>query len=147
MPPGASIIIFRRAGSAITRGDLRAFAQLLVNEVAEGKHFECLLTNDSELTRLNRDFLGKNYPTDVLSFPEEGNHQLGSMAISVERAAAQAVEHGHSIDDEVKILMLHGALHLLGMDHESDRGHMARQEKKWRKKLGLPLSLIERASR
>jgi len=68
----------------------------------------------------------------------------GEIAISLDRAAAQAAEHGHSIDEEVRILMLHGALHLTGMDHETDAGEMARAETRWRKRLGLPCGLIER---
>ena len=58
----------------------------------------------------------------------------------------QAREFGHSLSDEIRILMLHGVLHLLGMDHETDRGEMARAEARWRKKLNLPASLIARAS-
>jgi len=57
----------------------------------------------------------------------------------------QAAQHGHSLADELRILMLHGALHLAGMDHETDRGEMAQAEVRWRKRLGLPDGLIERA--
>ena len=113
--------------------------------VAAGRRFSCLLTDDRELLRLNREFLGKEYATDVLSFPEPGPDDfLGEMAISVERAKEQARSRGHSLDEEIGILMLHGLLHLLGMDHETDRGRMARAETRWRKKLGLPAGLIER---
>ena len=66
------------------------------------------------------------------------------MAISVERAQEQARSRGHGLEEEIGILMLHGLLHLLGMDHENDRGRMARAETRWRKKLGLPAGLIER---
>lgn len=98
-------------------------------EVAGGRRFTCLLTDDRELSRLNRQFLGKDYPTDVLAFPEPGpDGFLGEMAISVDRAAEQARRFGHSVEDEIGILMLHGLLHLIGMDHESDRGRMARAE-------------------
>lgn len=72
---------------------------------------------------------------------------LGELAISKERAAAQAREHGHSIEQEIQILMLHGVLHLLGMNHERDGGQMARAETAWRERLGLPAGLIERAAR
>jgi probable rRNA maturation factor len=61
------------------------------------------------------------------------------------RARAQAREFGHTTEDEVRILMLHGVLHLLGHDHEKDSGRMARLEKRWRRELGLPNGLIERA--
>ena len=66
------------------------------------------------------------------------------MAISVARARAQARQFGHTTEDELRILMLHGVLHLLGMDHETDGGRMARAEKRWRRELGLPNGLIER---
>ena len=96
----------------------------------------------------NARFLGKDYPTDVLSFPSgAGGLALGEIAISTARAADQAAEYDHSIETEIEILMLHGLLHLLGHDHESDRGAMRRLERKWRETLGLPAGLIERAHR
>ena len=70
---------------------------------------------------------------------------MGEMAISVERAAEQAREHGHSVEEEIGLLMLHGLLHLMGMDHHKDHGKMRRAENRWRKKLGLPMGLVERA--
>lgn len=127
------------------RAELRNFAQVLVDQVSGGRQFHCLLTDDRELQRLNRDFLGHDYPTDVLSFPSGmGGGFAGEIAISTNRAAEQADEFGHSASEEIKVLMLHGVLHLLGMDHENDRGAMARVEKRWRKQFGLPTSLIER---
>ena len=71
---------------------------------------------------------------------------LGEIAISHHRAAAQAADFGHALEDEIRILMLHGLLHLLGMDHETDRGAMRRAETRWRRRLGLPVGLIERVS-
>ena len=100
----------------------------------------CLITSDAELRRLNHKFRGKDYPTDVLSFPPD------DIAISFDRAAAQAAELGHGVEDELRVLMLHGLLHLAGMDHETDRGAMARAEIRWRKRLGLPSGLIERVT-
>jgi probable rRNA maturation factor len=124
---------------------LRAFALRLRDDVANGRCFTCLISRDAELRRLNREFLSKDYPTDVLSFPAGARDGfLGEMAISADRAAAQAADNGHSIDDEIRILMLHGVLHLLGFDHEGDRGRMRRMETRWRKALGLPAGLIER---
>ncbi len=75
-------------------------------------------------------FRGKDYPTDVLSFPGRRSPAaiLGDIAISFQRARAQARQFGHSTENEVRILMLHGLLHLLGMDHETDGGRMARAE-------------------
>ena len=84
----------------------------------------------------------------MLSFPEHGAEGfLGEIAISVERATAQARRYGHSMLQELRVLMLHGVLHLTGMDHETDGGSMARAEARWRKKLGLPGSLTERVRR
>jgi probable rRNA maturation factor len=76
--------------------------------------------------------------------PLAGACFLGDIAISLARARAQAREFGHAIEQEVQILMLHGVLHLMGHDHETDSGAMARAEKRWRAKLGLPNGLIER---
>ncbi len=116
--------------------------------MAGGRRFTCLITRDAELRRLNRQFLSRDYPTDVLSFPSPGpDGFLGEMAISADRAAEQAQALGHSLEEEIGVLMLHGLLHLLGMDHERDRGRMARTERRMRQQLELPTGLIERASR
>lgn len=147
MSPSDSPVLFRRAGSGFDRRAVRDFALRLKTEITEGRLFACLLTDDRELRRLNRIFLQKDYPTDVLSFPAQNGRAIGELAISTERAAEQAREFNHSLDEELRVLMLHGVLHLLGMDHESDRGSMGRAEKKWRKHFHLPSSLIERAKR
>ncbi len=108
-----------------------------------------LLTTDAALRDLNRRFRGKNKPTDVLSFPAEGpgaEQTAGDLAISVSTARRQAIEQGHSLGTELKVLMLHGLLHLAGYDHESDTGQMHRRERQLRAKLGLPQGLIERAA-
>jgi probable rRNA maturation factor len=124
---------------------LRIFFNALCNQVANGRFIVCLLAGDRTLKRLNAQFLGRDYPTDVLSFPSgAGDQLLGELAISVERAAAQAAEFGHRRVDEIRILMLHGVLHLMGLDHESDHGEMAREEHRWRSEFGLPPSLTER---
>jgi len=148
MPEPASTLICKKALSAVSRRKLRAFAAALERDVSGGRHFTCLLAGDPVLKRLNRQFLNHDYATDVLSFPAPGPAGfLGEIAISLDRAAAQAKEHGHSVEDEVSILMLHGVLHLLGMDHERDRGAMARAERRYRRLLGLPDGLIERVRR
>lgn len=144
---GERLILFRGSPRALPRNGFSAFARMLLEQVADGSRFQCLITNDGELQRLNRQFLGKDYPTDVLSFPEPGDGYLGELAISGDRAIEQAAAYGHSPAEEVKILMLHGLLHLLGYDHETDRGRMARAESQWRRHLGLPAGLIERARR
>jgi probable rRNA maturation factor len=146
MPESASTLIFRRAPRGLPQRGLRAFATLLERMVADGRHFDCLLTDDRELRRLNRRFLDRDYPTDVLSFPAAATAEsLGEIAISTTRAAKQAKEHGHSLEQEIAVLMLHGLLHLLGMDHEGDEGRMAGVEQRYREVLGLPVGLIERA--
>jgi probable rRNA maturation factor len=146
---------------------MERFARRLEVEVAKGRPFDCLIAGDAELRRLNREFLGRDYTTDVLSFPwvapailspvtlrsrtTTGDKiagatgpRLGDIAISFPRARAQARAFGHDTGQEIQILMLHGLLHLLGMDHMTDGGRMARVEKRWRARLGLPSGLIER---
>ena len=95
---------------------------------------------------LNRRFRRKNKPTDVLSFPSAVPGVAGDIAISLEIAADNAAQLGHSLETEVKILIVHGLLHLAGYDHESDSGEMAAKEAEIRRKLGLPVGLIERAA-
>jgi len=129
------------------RTQLRRFLEEVVRRVARGRSIACLVTGDAEVRRLNRRFRGKNSTTDVLSFPSsEKNGFAGDLAISVDRARRQAAEQGHSLEDELRILILHGALHLTGLDHENDAGRMARSEARWRRRLGLPPGLIERTS-
>jgi probable rRNA maturation factor len=109
-----------------------------------------LVTTSRELQTLNGRFRGKHKPTDVLSFPAEvvgARRFAGDVAISAELAARNARQLGHSTAEEVKILVLHGLLHLAGYDHESDEGEMGRREERLRKKLGLPVALIERSGR
>jgi probable rRNA maturation factor len=139
------LITFRRSPATLDVSRIESFAETLRTRVARGREFHCLITGDAELRLLNRTYRSKDYATDVLSFPGEGPY-LGDIAISLARARAQARQFGHAIEDEVRILMLHGLLHLKGMDHESDSGEMARAERRWRKKLGLPGGLIERAA-
>ena len=108
-----------------------------------------LLTTDATIRKLNRQFRGKNQATDVLSFPAEGigvEKIAGDLAISVPAALKQAVDQGHSLATEIKVLILHGLLHLAGYDHETDEGKMARREGLLRARLGLPQGLIERTA-
>ncbi len=143
-------ITFRRKPASLDIDSLESFAQALRKRVARGREFHCLFTNDAELQALNNQFRHKDEPTDVLSFPSDApdhiDSHLGDIAISIARARAQAREWGHALEEELRILMLHGVLHLTGMDHETDSGEMRRAEMRWRKKLSLPVSLIERAA-
>lgn len=156
MSPEGSCIMFRRVPDELRR-PVERFASRLRSEVTKGRPFDCVITSDAELRRLNREFRGEDYATDVLSFPvghalacpkdvwaSSSMPHLGDLAISLPRARSQARAFGHATAQEIQILMLHGVLHLLGMDHETDRGGMARAEKRWRARLGLPIGLIER---
>ena len=104
---------------------------------------------DDRVKSLNRKYRGKNKNTDVLSFPEKGSGRalfLGDIAISRGIALKKAKLLGHSLRTELRVLALHGLLHLLGYDHESDQGRMARVEARLRRKAKLPQGLIARSS-
>jgi len=108
------------------------------------------VTNSRELRKLNHRFRGKNKSTDVLSFPAIPGLMrgfAGDVAISAEIAARNARRLGHTTAEEIRILTLHGLLHLAGYDHERDEGEMERKEAQSRKSLGLPVGLIERGGR
>jgi probable rRNA maturation factor len=104
------------------------------------------LVSDKRMQALNRQFRGKNAVTDVLSFPSGERGFLGDVVIAAGVAKKQAKAANHTIDTELRVLALHGLLHLLGYDHESDGGKMARVEARLRKKAGLKEGLIERAT-
>lgn len=103
------------------------------------------LVPNARIRALNRQFRGKDHATDVLSFPADEPGVLGDVVIAAGVAARQAVEAGHSLQAEFRVLALHGLLHLLGYDHEHDDGRMARLERRLRVKGGLRKGLIERA--
>lgn len=103
-----------------------------------------LITGSHELEELNLRFRRAKKPTDVLSFPSGSGKAGGDIAISAEIAAVSAAQLGHSSETELKILILHGMLHLAGYDHESDRGEMRCIETSLRQEFGLPDGLIER---
>jgi len=144
-----NLVIFQKRVPALTELALERF-------VARARHaarlrglVNVLLTSSIEMKSLNRRFRGADKPTDVLSFPAEPGARkqfAGEIAISAEIATKNARALGHSPVEEVKILVLHGVLHLRGYDHECDNGQMARREKQLRAKLRLPLGLIERAT-
>lgn len=132
---------------------LRGFllrAQLAASVAGE---VSILLSTDRTLRRLNREFRGKDKPTDVLSFPaanfpesKKTNPISGDLAISLDTAARQARSFGHTLETEIRILILHGLLHLAGFDHEVDDGEMAAREEQLRRRFRLPVSLIARVS-
>jgi probable rRNA maturation factor len=140
----------RSNSTALAKSGLTRFLRRAREAVGLEGDVEVLLTSDVEIRRLNRTFRGKNKATDVLSFPapeEIAGEHAGDLAISLDTAARQAESFGHSLGAEVRILLLHGLLHLAGMDHEVDSGEMAERESELRRELRLPVTLIERASR
>jgi probable rRNA maturation factor len=146
------LVIFEKRIASVNGTVLERFALRARRASGLEGTVNLLLTSSAAMRSLNRQFRGKDAPTDVLSFPapplQKGKspRTAGDIAISVDIAAENADKLGHSIVEEVKILILHGILHLAGFDHESDRGQMARREATLRQKLRLPVGLIERAS-
>lgn len=131
----------------LSRPALIRFANRAQAAVGLEGEVDILLARDATLRRLNRDFRGKDKPTDVLSFPapDELRHlHAGDLAISLQTATRQAKEHSHTLDAELRVLLLHGFLHLSGMDHEVDKGEMRARETELRIALKLPTSLIDR---
>jgi probable rRNA maturation factor len=146
-PPGsADWFINRQRSVSFDSRALIVFASELRRRLAFGREFAICITSDAAMRAANAQFRGKREVTDVLSFPENEGSELGSVLISAPQARRQAHELGHTVDEELKILLLHALLHLLGYDHERDRGEMMRLELLWRRKLRLPSGLIERAN-
>jgi probable rRNA maturation factor len=111
------------------------------------RDLELILCDDETIRELNREYRGIDRPTDVLSFPLEGElpgQPLGSLVISMDRVREKARELGHGETEELTLLFVHGILHLLGYDHETDDGEMRRIEAELIRKLELPESLIVR---
>jgi len=131
----------------ISAGELKRFGAQVQRAARLRGEVSVLLTSAKEIRELNRCFRGIDRATDVLSFPAADPGMAGDIAISIDAAREQARAHRYSVADEMKILMLHGMLHLAGMDHERDRGEMRREEERLRRKLGLPASLISRLAR
>ncbi len=105
------------------------------------------LVTDRAMRRMNHEFRGMDYATDVLSFPSLAPGELGELAIAEGVCRRQARAAGHAEATERRILALHGLLHLMGYDHETDDGEMRRVEERLRKRAGLSLGLIARATR
>lgn len=141
----ADWFVNRQRSVRFDRRSLEEFGAELRRRVAGGREFAVCLASDQAVRRANLRFRGKNEATDVLSFPDSEGLHLGDILISAPRASRQARRLGHSVNQELRILLLHGLLHLLGCDHESDRGRMRRLEQTWRRRFRLPAGLIERA--
>jgi len=141
----ADWFVNRQRSVRFDRRRLVEFGAELRRKVAGGREFAVCLALDQAVRRANLRFLGRNWATDVLSFPDGEGLHLGDILISAPQARRQARRLGHSVDQELRILLLHGLLHLLGYDHESDRGRMRRLEQTWRRRFRLPAGLIERA--
>ena len=136
------MIIFEKAIRGVSRPELSRFVRRAQELAGVAGTVDILIAGNSRLLELNRRFRGKNAPTDVLSFPRTAG---GDIAISAEIARQNAGLYGNSQLAELKILILHGMLHLAGHDHEGDDGRMARLEARLRAQLKLPCSLISRA--
>ena len=113
------------------------------------RDIELILTDNSSIQELNREYRGKDYATDVLSFPIDDDNSifpLGSIVISIDFVEKMALEYGHSRSNELTLLFIHGLLHLLGYDHEIDDGEMREEEERIIGEFNLPSSLIIRNS-
>ena len=109
------------------------------------KDIELLLTNNEEIQQINRDYRNIDKPTDVLSFPYDNfSPFLGSVVISIDKTKEESKKLGHSILEEIKLLFIHGILHIMGYDHEVDNGEMRQKEEEVIKYFKLPKSLIVR---
>jgi probable rRNA maturation factor len=119
-----------------------------ISEIAKyltQKEFEILICENEFIRELNFDYRQKDEPTDVLSFPLIGE-MLGSMAISIDFVKSGSFEFQHSEEDEFLLLFIHGLLHLIGYDHETDNGEMREKERETIEQFSLPKSLIIRNS-
>jgi probable rRNA maturation factor len=172
--PGAlDVVVTDARGRPVASRGLPAFLSAAAPRRARGRVTVALIS-DPAMRRLNRQFRGKDYATDVLSFPERPmskgpgiigtrpvrvpkferrssnfkvspSLRLGDLAIALGVASRQARRLGHSLSTELRVLALHGLLHLLGYDHDTDQGQMGRVEERLRRRAGLPAGLISRA--
>ncbi|MEZ5364602.1 MAG: rRNA maturation RNase YbeY [Bryobacterales bacterium] len=128
----------------IQNEEIESFLAKLSRREAPGREVAVLVASDAFVRQSNARYRGKNASTDVLSFPDGEDGRLGDILISAARAERQAREYGHSVETEIKTLILHGFLHLSGYDHETDEGEMRAEERRLRRKYGLGRGLIER---
>jgi len=142
----SEVFLENRSGLRLQTTGLRSFAADVRRVLRMKGGLAVLLCTDVEIRKMNRAFRGKDYATDVLSFPSDIRGHIGDLAISAEMASRNAAQLRLSKAEELKILILHGMLHLAGYDHETDSGEMAKRESALRKHFGLSDSLIERAN-
>jgi probable rRNA maturation factor len=137
------MVIFETAVKGVSAAQLQRFVRRAQTLAKISGEVDVLISDNQRLRELNRRFRRKNKPTDVLSFPRPTG---GDIAISADIAGENAARYGHATVEELKVLVLHGMLHLAGYDHESDNGRMARAETRLRARLKLPASLIDRTT-
>jgi len=141
-----TIVIDRQRGRRVSRAGFSPFLRRLTRELPaeDCASLAVCLVSDRAMRRFNRQFRGSDASTDVLAFSGEGEPDeaglvhLGDIVISVPTAARQAREAGHSLARELRILALHGYLHLLGYDHETDDGSMRRLQARMLRRLSSP---------
>jgi probable rRNA maturation factor len=141
-------IVFRHRVPGLTEQALARFVRRAARAVGLRGMVTVLVTGDRQMRQLNYRFRGKDRPTDVLSFrPASAVAGVsGDIAISLDMASRNARRLGHSVAEEIRILVLHGILHLAGFDHDRDQGQMAEIELQLRRRLGLEIGLIERGA-
>jgi probable rRNA maturation factor len=143
------VIVVKQRARRVSPASLASFVRRVARKAPPTKAngVSIVLAGDATLRRLNRDFRGKDVTTDVLSFASgaeelpDGSRPLGEIVISVAQAARQAETFGHSLAHELRVLAIHGYLHLLGYDHEVDDGTMMRLQAR------LLRALLPRTSR
>jgi probable rRNA maturation factor len=148
------MIVNRQRAARLARPPLESFLRRVRNELGlEDESLTVCLVSDAEIARMNEKFRKKTGPTDVLSFPTvtrrrplrlrrgsrpvKSGEYLGDIVISPATARRYAKKHERKLSSELQVLILHGVLHLLGYDHETDRGEMDRVERRLRKRFGL----------
>jgi probable rRNA maturation factor len=139
-------VILKQRVPGLGRNELTEFVATACRAARLRGMVTVMVTGNREIRALNLRFKGSDRATDVLSFPAPVFVRgfAGDIAISAQIATKNARMLGHSVSDEIRILVAHGVLHLAGYDHEGDNGEMARREQLMRKRLGLPEGLIER---
>lgn len=135
-----SVLFLNRHEQALGLDEFRSFAQRLLRQLGQADGLSVVLLSDEEMVEYNRKYLARDCSTDVLAFPDsplavEWEAYLGDILISVDTARRQAKRLGHPLSHEIKALIIHGLLHLLGYDHAKDDGEMARLEQRLREEL------------